>query len=344
MGNALDVRSTASYPHGPSRCGRRGVRGADRAWGDRFTARHLTMVPDKTKYYVPEERYRAALRALVPRGVDTEREAELGARIQRIGLGVFRPDAIAFDRVEPTLDYLRCFDIHPFHAQIVNVSGSIVRELWRYQLNAASKERQHLLDLVFEAGDSILVFFRRIEESPVPCAVLMADVKGPAMPSRREAWQLRSFLGSPNRVEVYFHTSDEPADVVREGAILLGPDLMAQVLRPHLMDAEWRDATDDVHCLSKTLGSMPVPPLRDPFLARVAEECGAGGSTNDRWAVLRTLGERCPMFSGVARNLVRHTGSREWWERSSVAAERTSLLAGAAPEHRTAADVGPVRF
>jgi hypothetical protein len=288
----------------------------DDSWVVRFTAHHLTMVPDKTRYYVAEKGYRAALRALVPR--DVADEAAVGTRVQRIALGLFRPDAIAHDRVEPTLDYLRRLGVRPFHAQVVNVRGAMVRELWRYQLNAASDERLHLLDLVFDAGDSILVFFRTVEEPPVPCAVLMADAKGSASPARREGWELRSFLGSPNRVEVYFHAADEPADVVREGSILLGSDPLARLLRPYLIDedAVWRDATDDVLRAGETLGSAAVPPLRDPFLAQVAKEYGVAGSPDDRWAMLRELGARCPMFGGVARNLVRQTGSREWWERS----------------------------
>jgi hypothetical protein len=272
-----------------------------------FTAQYLTMVPDKTRYYVAEQAYRTALGALVPPGVDADTAAALGTRIQRIGLGLFRPDAIAHDRVEPTLAYLRRLGIRPFHAQVVNVCGPTVRELWRYQL-----------DLVFDAGHSVIAFFRHIQEPPVPCAVLIADAKGPASPARREGWELRAFLGSPNRIEVYFHAADEPVDVVREGGILLGPGPLAQLLSAHLTgtDPAWRDATDDVLRLSSALRSVPGPPLRDPLLARMAEEYGVAGAANDRWAVLRTLGEQCPMFRDGARNLVRQTGSREWWARS----------------------------
>ena len=293
-----------------------------------FTARSLTMVPDKTRYYVAEEEYRAALRALVPQGIGAEAEASLGRRVQAIGLGLFRPDAIAHDRVGPALDYLRRRGLRPFHAQIADVRGPMVRELWRYQLNAASDERLHLLDLIFEAGSSVLALFHHVVQPPVPCSVLMADVKGPALPSRREGWELRARLRSPSRIEVYFHASDEPADVIREGAIMLGRDRLAQLLRPYLSETEvaWRDATDDVLLACKTVGSVPVTPLNDPLLVRTAEECGLGSSKNDRWAVLRALAERSPMFRDATRNLIRQTGSREWWEQSPRATERASIL------------------
>lgn len=297
---------------------------SDHTLAARFTAEHLTMVPDKTRYYAAEQTYRDTVHALVSPG--TGGEAALGAGIQRIGLGIFRPDAIAYDRVKPTLDYLRRLRIRPFHAQAVNVHGPIVRELWRFQLNAASDERMHLLDLVFDAGPSILVLFRHPDDQPVPCAVLIADAKGPAAPDRRAGWELRSVLGSPNRVEVYFHAADEPADVLREGAIVLGAAALARLLVPHLAgagtagtDAAGTDATDDVLDLADTLAATPTPPLHDPFLAEVAKEHGVAVSPDDRWAMLRALGERCPMFRGSARNLVRQTGSRQWWERTSLA-------------------------
>lgn len=270
----------------------------DRPGAARFTAAHLTTVGKKADHYSAEAVVREAL-------AEVARVTEPVAALRATGLGVFRPDAIAFGKVRPCLRYLRRLGIVPFHLIVTDVGAAAVRRLWRYQLNAASPERLRLLDLVYEASPSIVALFRSTGDLPLPCSVVMADAKGQADPARREGWELRSVLGSPNRIEVYFHAADEPADVVREGAILLGPRPLATALAHRTTAA---DVTDQVAAVAAGIAA-------------------ATGPAGERWSVVRSLATASPMFRAGERNLIAETGGRGWWERAGLLADRPRLLA-----------------
>lgn len=269
----------------------------ERPCAARFIAAHLTTVGKKADHYSAEPVVREAL-------AEVARVTEPVAALQATGLGVFRPDAIAFDKVRPCLRYLRRLGIVPFHLVVTDVGGTTVRHLWRYQLNAASPERLQLLDLVYGASPSIVALFRSTADLPVPCSVVMADAKGQADPARREGWELRSVLGSPNRIEVYFHAADEPADVVREGAILLGSRSLATALAHRTTAAD----------------------VTDRLAATAAAVAAAAPPAGDRWSVVRSLATSSPMFRDGERNLIAETGGRGWWERAGLLADRPGLL------------------
>ena len=90
------------------------------------------------------------------------------------------------------------------------------RCLYSNQLSRATAERLELQDVVNRKSLSLVVLVEKLDES-IPTSVLLTKMKdGRADPSLRKA------MGAFNRVLTMVHTSDEPADVLREGTILLG--------------------------------------------------------------------------------------------------------------------------
>ncbi|WP_405709711.1 MULTISPECIES: hypothetical protein [unclassified Streptomyces] len=291
-----------------------------------FCNQELTTYEDKARLYSAEPAFRESLHALADAGkLDS---AALGSLVRTTSIGIFRPDAIAHGKIPDALAYFARLGIRPVHCTTTQVTGHAVREVWRYQLKPASGERIRLLDLLFEASPSILVVFAADTELPVPCSALMADSKGEANPDDREGWELRSHLDSPNRIEVYMHIADEPADVVRDGGIVLGPDgfaaamladrsadLTAEVIGlGERIDKEYGEAARDCELSGGLLGSE---------LARIGER---SEGTLDRWHVLRSLGAACTMIAGPRENIISHSGTDAWWDRAGLLADRSVYL------------------
>jgi hypothetical protein len=296
----------------------------DQRFAERFSRSELTMLDDKAAAYAAEANYRETLYELARRFGSGD---GLACVLRRTGVGLFRPDAIAHHKVADTLAYFDGLGIRPVRAMRVDVTGHVVRDIWRYQLNVASGHRLRLLDLVFGASPSLLVLFNAGPGVPdVPCAVLMADCKGAADVHERQGWELRAFLRSPNRVEVYFHCCDEPADVVRDGGLLAGPDGLAWALA---LGRDPRAATT-VRGLARDIAAAAVPRGStvdaDPLLLRGLGHVGGNGHF-DRWELVREVAEKCAMASGTAEALISDSGIRRWWMRTGLLGERDRYLA-----------------
>ncbi|MFG2348676.1 hypothetical protein [Streptomyces phaeochromogenes] len=295
-----------------------------------FCGQELTTYADKTRLYSAEANIRESLYALAAAG-DLD-DASLGIRLRPVGIGVFRPDAIAHGKIADALAYFARLGARPTFCTTTRITGPMVREIWRYQLNVASGERISLLDLLFEATPSILVVFTADAGVPVPCAALMADSKGEADPAVREGWELRSHLSSPHRIEVYMHIADEPVDVVRDGGIILGPEGFAAAM---LADRS-TDVTDEVvqlgqriqreHGAGGRVCELPGGLLRDA-LVQIGEK--ADGPL-DRWGVLGKLGASCEMYAGPGENIICDPGTDPWWDRAGLLAQRSAYLSGRA--------------
>ncbi|HET6479285.1 MAG TPA: hypothetical protein VFG35_04470, partial [Actinoplanes sp.] len=289
---------------------------------ERFTRSELTMLDEKAKSYAAEAGYRESLYELAHRVGD---HRHLGEVLRRTGVGLLRPDAIAYRRADDALDYFARLGIRPGGVVPVDVTRQGVRELWRYQLNTASGERLRLLDLVFEASPALLVLFDADPGTPaVPCTVLMADCKGPAAAEDRQGWELRTFLGSPNRVEVYVHCCDEPADVVRDGGLLAGPDVFARAF------ADDRDprAGEAVRSMARELAGSVRRDVPEGFAPRFQRFLGRSGEHHtDRWALLREVAQNCAMVAGPGETLISRSGISLWWEHAATLPERHKYFA-----------------
>lgn len=297
----------------------------DCGYAERFTRSELTVLDNKASAYAGETAYREVLYETALRLGSERAVADL---IKRTGIGLFRPDAIAHAKVGAALSYFERLGIRPVHAVDAEVGYRAVREIWRYQLNSSSGQRLRLLDLLFGACPSLLAFFTVDVDKPrIPCTVLMADSKGPADVSERQGWELRSYLDSPNRIEVYVHCGDEPADVVRDGGLLIGPAAFAEALT-HPPE---RDAVNMITARAGELAATPgidEPVVIDPLLRSVIDDAPADGRLG-RWRLLRCAANTCRMVACSAESLIAESGIRSWWEQADLLDDREKYFIAA---------------
>jgi nucleoside diphosphate kinase len=157
-------------------------------------------------------------------------------------LVLFKPDGIAARAAMPALHHLAADGFTPVAAHAVTLTQHITRALWLYRFSVASMDRVVLHDLIHAAGPSLLVALRderAAEGDPIPATVRLTDRKGSSRPERRRPDQLRSRLAIEDRLLNYLHTSDEPADLVRELAILMTAPERREFVSEMSAGADW---------------------------------------------------------------------------------------------------------
>lgn len=212
----------------------------------------LTALPEKARRYREEVFCREAWRDV--EAVAAGRSREL---LHRHGLILFKPDGVAAGVVEEALGILGELDFEPVAGAAVQLDRLSTRWLWLYRFNVASVERVWLHDRINGAGPSLLVALRDRLAVPgvsVPASVRITDCKGPSRPERRRPDQLRTRLGVDDRLLNFVHTSDEPADVVRELGILLAPAERRSLLRDVAAGDAWAPWLERVRPLLEAKG------------------------------------------------------------------------------------------
>lgn len=181
----------------------------------------MSVLPEKVEAYAGEVFFRESWRDLEAlAGDDAEQLANQHALI------LFKPDGLAAGAVEPALAILAEQEFAPAAGAVVCLDRQTTRWLWLYRFNVATVDRVRLHDRVNEAGPSLAVVLRDERAGApgaLPGTVRLTDCKGPSRPERRRPDQLRSRLGVDDRLLNFVHTSDEPADLVRELGVLLAP-------------------------------------------------------------------------------------------------------------------------
>ncbi|WP_019633417.1 nucleoside-diphosphate kinase [Actinomadura atramentaria] len=170
----------------------------------------LTRAPDKARLYAVDPYTRLGLRRL---------PVETALRTTFV---VCKPDAVAGRRIRPTLAALTDAGFAVAASFAFRFTPLLTREVWRYQFNIASWDRADVVDLLLPGGDSLLLLLadRRWTDGALPAACRLAAMKGNADPAARGPGALRSLLRGPTTLFNFLHTADEPADVVRELALL----------------------------------------------------------------------------------------------------------------------------
>jgi Nucleoside diphosphate kinase len=179
----------------------------------------LSRLPAKRARYGEEVFFRESWRDLTD--LAGTRALELS---QTHALLLFKPDGIVARVVHDALRELDGEGFTPVAAHTTHLDRLATRWLWLYRFNVASVERVWLHELINAAGESLLVILRDERagsERALPATVRLTDHKGPSRPELRRADQLRTRLGVGDRLLNFMHTSDEPADMVREWGILL---------------------------------------------------------------------------------------------------------------------------
>jgi hypothetical protein len=176
---------------------------------DEDALRSMTRSADKVAHYALDPHYR--------RGQALIATADALATT----FVVLKPDAVAGRRIDAVLDALDDHEFAVVHAATFRFSPLLTREIWRYQFNIASADRCDVVDLLLPSADSLLLVIRDSRRAAqLPAACRLAAAKGPADPALRRPNDLRTLLRSPTTLFNFVHTADEPADVVRELALL----------------------------------------------------------------------------------------------------------------------------
>ncbi|MET2715285.1 hypothetical protein ABXV03_06000 [Streptomyces harbinensis] len=177
----------------------------------------------KRDIYPGDPYYRDAwddLTALLGAGRDT------AERLHRVAPLIVKADMVAVRGGAGLLPAVRAAGFVPVAWSRFRFNRHITRELWRYQLNIATRERIDVMDMIMPVGESLYILLRDTVESEVPATARLSEMKGPTRPEDREPHHLRWIPGAARAsVLTYIHVSDEPADILRElGVFFDGPE------------------------------------------------------------------------------------------------------------------------
>lgn len=169
----------------------------------------------------PAKRAAYRLDTYAREGLDLFRSPSERAWLYTTTFVVLKPDAIAGRRCGLVLDILEEEGWVPFAAETFRFDPVLTREIWRYQFNAASRQRIAVVDHLLGSSPSLLVLLRDTRRSGgLPASVRLTAAKGAADPGSAHAQDLRSRFGRVNGLFNFVHTADEPADLVRELRLL----------------------------------------------------------------------------------------------------------------------------
>lgn len=291
----------------------------------------LSLVEGKAGLYAAEPVFRETLDAVVEEIGTRQRLDEV---LWRIGLLVLKPDALCQGKAEEALQYYARLGLVPVWSGAVYIDGELTEAIWRYQLNIATRERFALMRLVLDAAPSIVLLMRSSRRVPsVPCATILADSKGPADPDDREPWQLRTLLGSPNRVLSFVHCADEPLDVLRDGGLLLGPRTFARIVAGvHRQGEAHPVRLPGLGCCPASARTVsPEELARLTVQADLLRECAPASAQVDRWHLVTALAARVPLHTGTGRAVIWKSGVASWWRSYTSFRARVSYFADAVP-------------
>jgi nucleoside diphosphate kinase len=181
------------------------------------------------------------------------------------GLLLLKPDAVAVRQLLPAIDWLGENGFRIVAATRTRISRTAVRALWHYQWNLATDYRRRLADQFIDSTDSLVLVVRRETASEIPTSVLLTELKGPTDPGARVPGQLRYKLGQYCFLLNLVHTADEPADVLRELAILFDAEQRAEVCAEALSGLDRRN---QAKALAEELHAQ-MPPLDLTFESAV---------------------------------------------------------------------------
>jgi nucleoside diphosphate kinase len=188
----------------------------------------LTTDPDRRRIYPDDVYFREVaglLDALAP-----DRFARLAERSSFL---MFKPEAVAGRRMERALGFLAGHGFEPLGALRVRIDPRTLRELWRYQINAIPLAAVRAVDMTLQSGESLVVALhdsRGPQETGLPAAVRLSSLKGSSSDFAANQGLLRGELECVSESLNFVHAPDEPADLLREIAVLFDRPRRAEPL------------------------------------------------------------------------------------------------------------------
>ncbi len=168
----------------------------------------------KRHYFAQETSYRetwALIQDMAGRGAN--------AAWSRHTYILFKPDAVVSHAVRKGLALLAECGFEALACAPLSITRHQLRELWRFDMNKVPVERLAAADLLFSAGEALVVLLR--DPTGSGASERLRDLKGHAKSANRAPDQLRARLGAGDFLLDFVHSPDEPADMVRELGLLL---------------------------------------------------------------------------------------------------------------------------
>ena len=215
---------------------------------------YLSRLPQKRLLYAVDTYFRESFEDLTRvAGLSTERFCHDHALL------LLKPDAVVTRRLGAVLRWVIASGFTIVCADVVTIDRHGIRALWQYGLNAASRDRRDAADLYVTASDCLLLILA-LPGRPRAATLVLSEAKGPADPVRCRPGQLRHDVGSFNYQLNLVHTADEPADLLRELAVLCDHETRLTLYRRTLAG---RDHTAEAFALVRRLeAATPAVDLR----------------------------------------------------------------------------------
>ena len=148
---------------------------------------------------------------------------------------VFKPDAIVSRKVLHGIELLKERGFIPVAFSLLRFNKHMIREVWKYQFNAASRDRLDLFDRLLVSSDCILIVLNYEGKKTIENASeFLTTLKGCSSLKERKPEHLRYQLGWVNVMLNYIHVPDEPADFVRELGIFFSGKTLDGILNESL--------------------------------------------------------------------------------------------------------------
>ena len=177
---------------------------------------HLTRMDNKRATYSVDADFRYGVHRMLRAGVD------LRCFASRFAILMLKPEVFHSRKVNLALDFVRSRGFKVVRTVLINLTNAQISQLWRHQLNAATPCRLELIFNVLRDRPAMIALINK-DATSVPTTVELSHLKGSGFPEKRDPSKLRGFLAGPNSYLNSAHVSDEPADVVRDMAILVPP-------------------------------------------------------------------------------------------------------------------------
>ena len=202
-----------------------------------------TTDPDRRRLY-PEDVY---FREMAEQLCGMDRPA-LRRVVERGAFLLFKPEALVGRRVERALDYVAERGFEPLGALRVRIDARTLREMWRYQLNAAPLSTVRAVDMIMAAADCLFVAMYDTlgpERTGLTASIRLSNLKGSTgdLVADRGKGLLREALACTTQCLNFVHAPDEAADLLRELAVLFA----------------WPDRAEPL----RLLGALPSPEARE---------------------------------------------------------------------------------
>jgi nucleoside diphosphate kinase len=185
---------------------------------DDLLAPPLTTDPDRRRIYPDDVYFREMAGQLGSLPPDLLRRI-----LERSSFLMFKPEAVVGRRMEQALAFLAGQGFEPLGALRVRIDPRVLREMWRYQINAAPLSSVRAVDMALQSGDCLVVALydtRGPGCTGVSAAVRLSDLKGSSSNLDANGGKLRGVLACVTESLNFVHAPDEPADLVRELAVL----------------------------------------------------------------------------------------------------------------------------